>query len=445
MAGARGGLITAVQPGSLGDELGLAPGDRVLAVNGRPLSDLIDYLSETDDEKVLIEVKRQDGERIEFELEKDLGESLGLEFASAVFDGTRRCRNRCVFCFVDQLPAGLRPSLYVKDDDYRLSFCQGNFITLTNLSEEDIARITQLRLSPLYVSLHALDPAVRRALLRNPLAGEESLAILRKLLAAGIAIHAQLVLCPGWNDGEVLERTLAEVERLGEGVLSVAAVPVAVSRHRSDHVPLRAFARQGAREVLAAVHRWQERFYRRRGTRLVFAADEFYLRAGEPIPPSAAYEDFAQLEDGIGLLRRFWDDAQEALERAGRSQPSPGRECHVVTGLAGAHAVQPVLLGLARRGLSVGARLLVVRNTLFDPEETTVTGLLAGQDVAAAVRAARMRGETVQRVLVPDVLFRSGGGVTLDDLTAEDLADLCAAAVEVVPADGAALVNRLAG
>lgn len=441
MAEPAGGLVTGVAPGSLGEELGLHPGDRILAINGRPLADLIDYLREIDREDVLLLVEGADGERVEFEVEKEAGEGLGVQFDRAVFEAVRSCRNHCVFCFIDQLPRGLRPSLYVKDDDYRLSFCQGNYITLTNLSEEDLERILRLRLSPLYVSVHATDPAVRRRLLRHPGAGEESLARLRRLVEAGIHIHAQLVLCPGWNDGEVLARTLHDLAGLGEGVRSIAAVPVGVSAHRHDPVPLRGFSGPEARRVVELVHRYQAEFFAQRGTRLVFLADEFYLRAGVPLPQEEAYEDFAQLEDGVGLVRRFWGEAEAALLDRGKRRPGPA--CHVVTGVAGAAVLQPVLLGLKRRGMAERTRLLVVPNRFFGGG-VTVTGLLTAADIAAAVEAARrLRGEPVERLLLPEVVFRSGGGVSLDDQSPEALAERCAARVELLPVDGAELVERL--
>lgn len=437
-----GGLVTGVAPGSLGEALGLRPGDRIRAVNGREVADLIDYLREMDAEKVLLTVARADGERIEYEVEKETSEGLGVEFAAAVFDGVRRCHNRCVFCFVDQLPPGLRPSLYVKDDDYRLSFCQGNYVTLTNLTAEDVQRILRERLSPLYVSIHATDPEARRALVRHPRAGEESLAVLRDLVGHGIEVHTQLVLCPGWNDGEVLARTLSDLEALGPGVQSITAVPVGVSRWRRETIPLRTFTEREAAAVVALIHRFQAEFFARRGSRLVFAADEFYLSAREPLPPASAYEDFAQLEDGVGLVRRFWEEAGEALAEGCAGD---GGECHVVTGVAGAEALQPLFLGLARRGLALRSRLLVVANRFFDPEGVTVTGLLTGTDIAAAARAARARGERVTTLLLPDTLFRSGGGQTLDDWTPEDIACQAGAEVEVIRDGGADLVRRMCG
>lgn len=437
----RGGVVAEVAPGSLGEDLGLRPGDRLVAINGRPLKDLIDYLSELDSDEVLLSVERQDGEQLDFEVEKETGEGLGIEFESAVFDGIRRCHNRCIFCFVDQLPPGVRPSLQVKDDDYRLSFCQGNYLTLTNLTEADVSRIVDQRLSPLYVSVHATDPEVRRAMVRNPRAGAEGLEILHRLLDGGIHVHAQLVLCPGWNDGPVLERTLADLAEMGEGIQSIAAVPVGVSRWRHSDVSLRSFRADEASAVLGQIHRWQANFYAERETRLVFAADEFYLRAHEPIPPASAYEDFAQLEDGVGLVRNFWEEAASALEE-GPCRPST-EPLHIVTGLSGAQALQPLLLGLQRRNLALGTRLMVVPNRFFDPESITVTGLLTGSDLATAVQEARQRGERVERLLVPELLFRSGCGITLDDLTASEVAERSGAALEIIPPSGEALVKRL--
>ncbi|MGE5509507.1 MAG: DUF512 domain-containing protein [Chitinophagales bacterium] len=444
MARDAGAEIATVTPGSLGEDLGLRPGDRVLALNGRPLRDLIDYLRGIAQETVVLLVRRAGGEIVEFEVEKDADDQLGLEFTSAVFDRVKACANRCVFCFVDQLPEGLRPSLRVKDDDYRLSFCQGNYITLTNLSRADLERIVRLRLSPLYVSVHATDPEVRARLLRNPAAGE-ILGHLRRLTEAGIEVHAQLVLVPGWNDGPVLARTLAELGALWPGIQSIAAVPVSVSRHRHDPVALRGFTGAEAAGVLATVHRFQAEFQARLGTRLVFAADELYLRAEEPFPPAAAYEGFVQLEDGIGLARRLWDEAEEALA-ALPSVPRPAAApVHVVTGLSGAQVLQPLLLGLQRRGLARDAHLLSVPNRFFDPEAVTVTGLLTGGDIVAAVATTRRRGEEVRRLLLPDTLLRGAPGKTLDDFSPADLARATQAAIKVVPVSGWALVQELTG
>jgi putative radical SAM enzyme (TIGR03279 family) len=412
-----------------------------LAVNGQPLGDLIDYLQESDAEQIRLTVERAGGERVEWEVEQETGEGLGVRFAEAVFDGVRRCHNRCVFCFVDQLPLGLRPSLYLKDDDYRLSFCQGSYVTLTNLSEADLERILKLRLSPLYVSVHATEPAVRQALLRHPRAGAESLSLLGRLVAGGIDLHTQVVLCPGWNDGQILEQTLKDLGRLGERIKTIAAVPVGVTRFRRDLAPLQSFTPGAAKAVLAVLHRWQARFFAERGTRLVFPADEFYLRTGEPIPPAAAYEEFAQLEDGVGLVRKLWDEADEARRSTGRGG---GAEVHLATGVAGAKVIQPLIWGLQRRGQVRRVRLLVVPNRFFG-ETVTVTGLLTGADLVAAIAAARQRGERVRRVLVPETLFRSGGGVTLDDLTPAAVAERGGVRLEILPVDGGALVGRLCG
>lgn len=438
MAAGRGTLISGVAPGSLADEIGLRPGDRLVALNSHPITDLIDYLRATEEDFLSLEVERADGELVTFEIEKDPEDGLGLEFPAAVFDGVRRCRNRCVFCFVDQLPEGLRPSLYVKDDDYRLSFCQGNYITLTNLSPLDVERIVALRLSPLYVSLHAMEPSRRAQLLGNPKGGREGLDLFRSLVRRGIEVHVQLVLCPGWNDGLILEETLKELSGLGEGIRSVAAVPVGLTRFRPESAGVRAFSGAEAKGVLAIIHRWQASFFAERGSRVVFAADEFYLKAGEPLPPAVGYEDFSQLEDGVGLARLFWEEASAALTAA---PPGTGEECHVLTGVAGAKVLHPVLLAMERAGHEV--RLIVVPNRFFGSEGITVTGLLTGGDIVEAVAAARHRGERLQRLLVPQVLFRSGGGVTLDDLSPEELAERCAVQLEVVATSGEAFVRSV--
>jgi putative radical SAM enzyme (TIGR03279 family) len=406
------GTISAVTDGSIAAELGLTPGDALLAVNGKPVSDIIDLSFALADEYVELLVARQSGEEELFAVEKDYDQDLGLEFDSAVFDRVRPCANKCVFCFVDQMPPGMRESLYIKDDDYRLSFLYGNFITLTNLAPRDLARIRRLHLSPLYVSVHATDGEIRAALLGNPRA-KDILGRLKGLTADGIELHTQVVLCPGLNDGPVLERTIADLYALAPGVLSLAIVPVGLTRHRGKCPPLRGFTPEEAKDVIAAVAAWQRRCRAETGASFVYLADEFYLACGQPIPEYDHYDGFPQLENGVGIVRSFLAEwAETAVPGEGYATP---RHIDVVCGVSAAAVLGPLVAGLSLPNLTVS--LVPVVNAFFGPA-VTVTGLLTGADIIAALRAAdRPQGG----VIIPGVALRKGENIFLDGLTPEDV------------------------
>lgn len=296
--------ILRVLPGSPAEKVKLQPGEKILEINGVRPADLIDYLQAEASDRLHLVVAGPEGDKREIRLEKAAEEPLGVVFSSAVFDRVRTCGNRCLFCFVDQMPPGFRKTLYIKDDDYRLSFLQGSYITLTNLKPADWERIRRLHLSPLYISIHATDPAVRRKLFRSP-AAAEILPSLQKLADWGISFHGQLVLCPGINDGEALIRTITDLGRLWPALGSLAVVPVGLTAYRQGLPELRGFTREEAREVLAVVASFQEKFLASYGTRLVFAADELYLLAEKEFPPLAEYEDLWQLTNGVGLWALF--------------------------------------------------------------------------------------------------------------------------------------------
>jgi putative radical SAM enzyme (TIGR03279 family) len=407
------GTISGIKAGSIADELGLAPGDALLEVNGKPVSDIIDLSFALADEYVELLVAHPDGEEELFEIEKDYDQDLGIEFASAVFDRVRPCANKCVFCFVDQMPKGMRESLYVKDDDYRLSFLYGNFITLTNLIPRDIARIRRLHLSPLYVSVHATDGHVRAALLGNPRA-QDIMDRLRALVAEGIELHTQVVLCPGLNDGPILERTIADLYTLAPGVLSLAIVPVGLTRHREKCPPLRGFTPEEAAGVIETVAAWQRRCRTETGASFVYLADEFYLAGGRPIPEYDHYDGFPQLENGVGIVRSFLAEwAETAVTAAGYRDLL---RIDVVCGASAAVVLAPLLAGLALPNLDV--RLVKAENAFFGPA-VTVTGLLTGADIIAALRAA---GGQRDGIIIPGVALRKGENIFLDGLTPDDIA-----------------------
>jgi putative radical SAM enzyme (TIGR03279 family) len=371
--------VTAVEPGSIADELGLAAGTELLQVDGRTLEDFLDWEFLTAEEAFLLHVRQPSGEEIEFDIERPLGEPLGVSLEPARI---RRCANRCDFCFVDGLPDGLRDVLYIRDDDYRLSFRYGNFATLTNLKPRDVERIIEYRLSPLYVSVHATDPTVRRYLLRNPTA-PEIIPQLRHFADHGIQFHTQVVMSPGVNDGAVLEQTMRELYQFGPAVLGCSVVPVGLTEYSKHHLvrePTAEECRAAIRlvETRAAIAR------RERGAHWAFGADELYLRAGVELPPAEIYDGFDQVENGVGSVRWLQQRIADGVDAL---QGWTGRRIGVVTGTAMGPLMPMVLEPLAQ---ATGARfeLITVVNSLFGPSVTTA-GLLPGTALQAALAGRR--------------------------------------------------------
>ena len=456
--------VVAVAPDSPAASTGIRPGDEILALNGEAVRDVIRYQLQADEPLVELEIRRGGLERLAV-VEKPAGTPLGLELDSPVFDRVQTCDNHCPFCFIHQLPKGMRRSLYLQDDDYRLSFLYGNFTTLTRFTESDLERVVDEKLSPLYVSIHATDPDVRTRLLRNR-RGATSLRWLAALLDAGVEVHGQIVICPLINDGDVLEDTLLGVLDRFPHLATVGVVPLGVSAHTSEP-DMRQHTAAGARAVLETVERWQQRFGDTLGRRLVFAADEYYVLAGRSFPAEGDYEGFPQHENGIGMARAFEADARAALAgepaagvgpragffawvdgapadgyrapRVGASSCRPGTAngsaapVTIVTGQYGERVLAP-LLPLLRTASPVPLRLLPVRNRFFGGN-IAVTGLLTGRDVSDAL-ASEPAGD---RYLLPDVVLSRDR--FLDGLAVTDLPR----PVEVVPTDGASLVAALRG
>lgn len=425
--------LTGVVPGSPAEALGIRAGDELLKINGRKIRDVFDYRLAVLDDVLELTLRRLDGSIYERRLEKGENQDPGLEFAESMMDDPLHCHNKCLFCFIDQLPPGMREMLYFKDDDMRLSFLTGNYITLTNMKDEELDRLIAYHLSPMNVSVHATDPELRKYMLGNRFA-VRIMDQLRRIAEAGIEINVQIVLMPGLNDGEALEQTLRDLSALGPSLQSIACVPVGLTKYRKAlGLPyIKPVDKASAADLLARTARWQAAFKEKLGRRVFFPADEFYLMAGEPIPEAEAYEGFPQLENGIGLLSLFRAE-MKAIVRSIYRENRRNKDfrafrqkgllkVHMPTGTAAAEFMRPYCRQLGR---SLGVELIVhaVENKFFG-ESITVAGLLTGQDLYAALKEILPpEPEAGEIVMIGDVMLRSGEEVFLDDWTVDELQD----------------------
>lgn len=413
----RPAVVASVEPGSIAEELGFQPGDRLLSLNGIRPRDLIDFQILQGEEELVLEVEDPDGTQHRVEIEKDADEALGLSFSEALFDGLRQCNNHCAFCFIDQQPPGRRRTLYLKDDDYRLSFLYGSYLTLTNLTAADWQRIEEQRLSPLFVSVHATDPELRSRLLVNP-RGALLMEQLAWFAARRLQIHAQVVVCPGLNDGEALTRTLEDLASFAGGdwpaVLSTAVVPVGLTRFRPAGDALRPVDRQTAQAVIQRVEPLQQRFQEQLGSRFAWLSDEWYLIAGLPLPPRATYEDLPQQENGVGSIRAFLEELDQATRDLPDAVEQP-RRCSWVVGRLVAEALAPVVERLNRvKGVTL---LLHGLPSPYWGQDQVVTGLLTGSDLLNGLEGKDL-GDCL---LLPRVMLRQGEEIFLDDRTLAEL------------------------
>ncbi|KAF1086467.1 Radical SAM superfamily protein [Sporotomaculum syntrophicum] len=431
----RGLIIKSVADDSIADELRLQAGDVLLQINGQEVNDMLDYRYLIADEYLQVLVQKYNEEQWLLEIEKDYDETLGLVFQDDGWGPTRQCGNKCIFCFVDQMPGQMRPSLYVKDDDYRLSFAQGNFITLTNIGPTELERIAQMRLSPLYISVHTTNPVLRREMMGNPRA-EQVMDQLRFLADAGIRMHTQVVLCPGVNDGSELNRTIGDLGELWPAVCSLAVVPVGLTAHRQKLFSLNTYNPREAREVVREVQRWQKVFMAEYEYPLVFASDEFYLLAGARIPPAEEYCDFPQTENGVGLVRLFMDEWKQLAGLLPECVEHP-IHCSLVTGTLAGPLLAPVAARLNKiSGLQVDLHIL--ENKYFG-KTVTVAGLLTGTDLLNGLAGLDL-GE---RLFIPGVMLRAGEQVFLDDVTLKELSDKLK--VQVIPLEHPVELVQLLG
>ncbi len=432
----KGLVIAAVDAGSIAEKMEIQVGDRVLTVNEVEINDIIDFQFGISEEDYTLLIEKPDGELWELDIEKDPGEFLGLEVETISAEGLKVCRNNCTFCFIAQMPKGMRATLYDKDDDYRLSLTQGSFITLSNLSEEEIQRILHFHLSPLYISVHAWDPEVRARLMKNPHAGKLP-EQLKRFAEAGIVVHAQIVLVPDQNDGVVLTETIERLAELYPSVQSMAVVPVGLTRYRAQLTPLRGFSAVEANGILDQAEKWQKKFYEQTGRHLVYFADEFYVLAGREFPESTVYDDFPQLENGVGMARKFINE----IEAGWRLLPVSisERHVHLITGTS-AQALFELWRGRLMEQVS-GLKLTIhaIHNDFFG-SSVTAAGLVTAQDVAHQL--GDLMGEAF---LIPRVMLKADEDIFLDDLSVKWLEEKVHGQANIVENDGLSFLEQVIG
>lgn len=432
---AKGGIISAIHQGSLAEELELVPGDKIISINEQELTDIIDLSFALADEEIEMLIEHENGEQEIIAFEKDIDEELGAEFESAVFGKIRQCANNCYFCFVDQVAPNMRDSLYIKDDDYRLSFLYGNFVTMTNMGPRDLERIHRLHLSPLYISVHTTNPKLRGEMLRTK-RGELIMEQLAKLNEADVEYHTQVVLCPGLNDGAELDRTIQDIISMQPYAKTLGIVPVGLTKFRENCYPLKTFDAQGAKKVIEQVRHWQEKMRKQTGKNFIYLSDEFYLLAGEPLPKAEEYDGFPQLDNGIGLTRNFIEQWKETEINSNNYQKPLNLD--IICGKLAGKVIKNLVDELNIDNLN--ANVLALENEFFG-HEVTVTGLLTGQDI---IKNLKQNKANRDGIIIPSCAFREGEDIFLDDYTLEDIKKAFPDEEVKVASDAIMLKNLLA-
>ena len=430
-------IVKSLMPGGIGEEMGIEPGDKLLAINGNEIQDVFDYYYYEESEEFLLLIEKPDGEQWELEIEKDEDESLGIEFDQSLMDEYRSCRNKCMFCFIDQMPKGMRETLYFKDDDSRLSFLQGNYITLTNMSDHDVERIVKYRLEPINISFQTTNPELRCKMLHNRFAGD-ALKKVDILYQGQIEMNGQIVLCKGVNDKKELERTIRDLTGYLPYLKSVSVVPVGLTKYRDGLYPLEPFTKEDAKEVLSVIHRWQEKIYKEYGMHMIHAGDEWYVLAEEEVPEEERYDGYLQLENGVGMMRLLFNEVQEALSKVtgdGRT-----REISLATGYLMYPYIGKILEEIRKKFPNITTHLYAIRNEFFG-ERITVSGLITGGDLMKQLKDKPL-GE---RLLLPCNMLKIGEPVFLDDFTLQEVEDSLQVKTDIVKSSGQDLLDAVIG
>ncbi len=448
-------LIKSVEPGSIAEEMEIEPGDVLVSIGGKPVTDVFDYRFQIKEEYLEVLIRKADGEEWELEIEKDEDDDLGLIFENDLMSEYKSCSNKCIFCFIDQMPPGMRETLYFKDDDSRLSFLQGNYITLTNMSDEDIDRIIKMQLAPINISVHTTDPVLRCKMLHNRFAGEK-LKYIDRLYEGHVEMNGQIVLCRGFNDGAALDKTIADLSGYLPFMRSVSVVPAGITRFREGLCPLTLFTPGEAGEVIDRIEGWQSRLYEQWGVHFIHASDEWYILAGRDFPEEDRYDGYLQLENGVGMMRLFIEEFHEALQSRKKSmedvaQKDSGampkaaavRRVSVATGRLAYPTLRDFALEMEKSFPLLTVKVYEIRNDFFG-ETITVTGLITGQDLIRQLQKKQEEGEDLGEVLLlPSNMLRSGEEVFLDDLTVSDVRQKLGMKVQVIGTGGADLVDAV--
>lgn len=428
-------IVKEVEIGSIAEELGIEPGDILLSINDNVIEDVFDYHYYVNDEELVLLIQKPDGEEWELEIEKDYEEDLGIVFEQGLMDEYRSCHNKCIFCFIDQMPKGMRDTLYFKDDDSRLSFLQGNYITLTNMSDHDIDRIVKYHLEPINISFQTMNPELRCKMLNNRFAGD-ALKKVDRLYEGGIQMNGQIVLCKGVNDGAELERSIKEMSKYLPLLQSVSVVPVGLTKFRDGLYPLEPFTSEDAKEVIAMIEKWQKVFYEEHGLHFIHAGDEWYLNAGLEVPEEERYDGYLQLENGVGMIRLLKNEFTEYL--ASLDGDDRVKEVSIATGYAPYACLKELIDALQKKYPNVKVNLYKIRNDFFG-EKITVAGLITGQDLIAQLEGK----ELGSKLLLPCNMLRDGEEVFLDDITLSNVKESLQVEVDVVKSSGQDLIEAI--
>lgn len=431
----NGHLIKSVLADSIASELDIEPGDVLLKVNNTEIKDVFDYHYAVNDEYIELLIRKPNGEEWELEIDKELEEDIGIEFEEGLMDSYRSCRNKCIFCFIDQMPKGMRDTLYFKDDDARLSFLQGNYITLTNMKDEDIDRIIFYKLSPINISVHTTNKELRCKMLKNRFAGD-ALDKIKKLYDAGITMNGQIVLCKGINDGEELEKSIHDLSAYIPHMQSVSVVPVGITKFRDGLYNLEKFQKEDAIKVLEIIHKWQDILYKEYGTRFIHASDEWYITAGKAIPSEECYEGYLQIENGVGMIRSLEDEFDECL--ASIKGDLREKTISLATGTLAHPFMKKLMNKLKEKFPNININVYAIENEFFG-KDITVAGLLTGIDIINQLKEK----ELGEHLLLPCALLRNGEDVLLDDLTINDLKNALQTKIRIVQSDGTSLINAI--
>ena len=428
-------IIKGIEPGSIAEELGIEPGDKLISINDNVIEDVFDYHYYVNDEEIVLLIQKPDGEEWELEIEKDFEEDLGITFEQGLMDEYRSCRNNCIFCFIDQMPKGMRETLYFKDDDSRLSFLQGNYITLTNMSDHDIDRIVKYHLEPINISFHTTNPELRCKMLHNRFAGE-ALKKVDKFYEGGIQMNGQIVLCKGVNDGAELERSIRDMSKYLPYLQSVSVVPVGLTKYRDGLYPLEPFTKEDAEEVIDMIEKWQKVFYEEYGLHFIHAGDEWYIKAEREMPEEERYDGYLQLDNGVGMIRLLQDEFAEALAQFDGDDRKV--EISMATGVAAYDYLKELIGKLQEKFPNVTVHLYKIVNEFFG-EKITVAGLITGQDLIK-----QLKGKTLGScLLLPCSMLRDGEEVFLDDVTLTELKDALQVGIDVVKSSGQDLIEAI--